>query len=58
MATKTKKDRAKAAALDKALGSMFGKLQARAVPDRLVALADDLEASLSERPPLKKAVGR
>lgn len=55
MATKTGTDRAKKAALDKALGSMFGKLQARAVPEHLVALADDLEASLGEQPALKKA---
>ena len=54
MATKT--DRAKKAALDRALHGMFGKLQARAVPDRLIELADDLEASLGDgiQPALKK----
>ena len=53
MAPKT--DRAKKAALDGALQNMFGKLQARAVPDRLIELADDLEASLGEgvQPALK-----
>lgn len=53
MASKTGKDRAKQAALDKGLRGLFGRLQARPVPDRLMSVVDQLEAA--EAPaPLKK----
>jgi len=52
MATKSG-DRAKKQALEKALRGMFGKLQARAVPDRLMSVVDQLDAA--DRKPLKKA---
>jgi hypothetical protein len=56
MATMSDKDRAKKKALDKALRGMFGKLQARPVPDRLASVVDQLDAA--EAKPLKKAGSR
>ncbi|HEV2531747.1 hypothetical protein [Phenylobacterium sp.] len=52
MAKKAATDRAKKAALDKALRGMFGRLQGRPVSDRLMSIVDQLEAA--DRPPLKK----
>ncbi|MDE2486300.1 MAG: hypothetical protein KGO51_02790 [Alphaproteobacteria bacterium] len=56
MASKSQSDRAKKNALDKALRGMFGKLQARPVPDRLVSIVDQLDAATT--PPLKKTGSR
>lgn len=53
MATKTGTDRARKDALGKALRGMFGKLQARPVPDRLMSIVDQLDAA--EPAPLKKS---
>jgi hypothetical protein len=53
MAAKTVSDRAKKTALEKALRGMFGKLQARPTPDRLMSIVDQLDAA--DRPPLKKS---
>ncbi|MFC3069806.1 hypothetical protein [Phenylobacterium soli] len=53
MATKDGSDRAKKQALDKALRGMFGKLQARPTPDRLMSVVEQLEAA--DQPPVKKA---
>lgn len=50
MATKDGSTRAKKQALDKALRGMFGKLQARPTPDRLLAVVDQLEAADEPRP--------
>jgi hypothetical protein len=52
MAAKTVTDRAKKAALDKALRGMFGRLQGRPVSERLLSVVDQLEAA--DRPPVKK----
>jgi hypothetical protein len=56
MATKSKSDRAKKAAVDKALRGMFGRLQARPVPDRLMSIVDQLDAP--DPAPLRKAGSR
>jgi hypothetical protein len=53
MAAKTVSDRAKRMALEKALRGMFGKLQARPTPDRLMSVVDQLDAA--DQPPLKKS---
>lgn len=45
MVRKTVADRAKLPLIDKALRGMFGKLQARPVPERLVCIVDQLEKS-------------
>jgi hypothetical protein len=55
MATKSASDRAKKAALDKALRGMFGRLQMRPTPERLISIADQLEAQ--DEPSLKKSAG-
>jgi hypothetical protein len=52
LASRSATDRAKTSALDKALRSLFGKLQARPTPDRLMSIVDQLDA---EPPPLKKS---
>jgi hypothetical protein len=52
MAAKTVTDRTRKAALDKALRGLFGRLQNRPVPDRLLSVVDQLEAA--DRPPAKK----
>lgn len=44
--------RAKKQALDTALRGMFGKLQARPTPDRLMAVVDQLE--VADQPPVRK----
>jgi len=54
MATKSASDRAKKTALEKALRGLFGKLQARPVPDRLMSIVDQLE----DQAPLKKTGSR
>jgi hypothetical protein len=46
-------DRAKKTALDKALRGLFGKLQARPAPDRVMSIVDQLDAS--NPGPLKKS---
>ena len=56
MASKTAKDRTKLAALEKGLRGMFGRLQGRPVPDRLMSIVDQLDAA--DQPPLKKAGSR
>jgi hypothetical protein len=56
MAAKTVSDRAKKLALDKALRGMFGRLQARAAPDRLMSIVDQLDAA--DQAPLKKSGSR
>jgi len=53
MATKAATDRAKKTALDKALRGLFGKLQARPLPDRLMSIVDQLDEA--DRAPLKKS---
>lgn len=53
MADKMAFDRAKKAALGKALRAMFKRLQARPVPDRLTTAVDQLEAAAA-KPPRKK----
>ena len=37
-------DRAKVSALERALGAMFARLQARPIPDRLMSIVDQLDA--------------
>ncbi len=53
MAKVSKSDQAKKQALEKGLRGMFGRLQARPVPERLISVVDQLEAA--EAPPPKKA---
>jgi Anti-sigma factor NepR len=53
MASKSATDRAKKTALEKALRGMFGKLQNRPIPDRLMSIVDQLDAA--DQPPLKKS---
>ena len=53
MASKTAKDRAKVAALEKGLRGMFGRLQGRPVPERLMSIVDQLDAA--DQPKLKKS---
>jgi hypothetical protein len=53
MAAKTVTDRAKKAALDKALRGLFGRLKNRPVSDRLLSLVDQLDAA--DQPPAKKS---
>lgn len=53
MAKKDGSDREKKRALDKALRGMFGKLQARPTPDRLISVVDQLDAA--DQPPARKA---
>ncbi|MDB5476043.1 MAG: hypothetical protein JWP49_1554 [Phenylobacterium sp.] len=55
MAAKT--DRAKKTALAKALRGMFGRLQARPIPERLMSIVDQLDAA-DRAPPLKKSGSR
>jgi hypothetical protein len=52
MASKSATDRAKKTALDKALRGMFGRLQNRRIPDRLMSIVDQLDAADA---PLKKS---
>ena len=54
MARKTVSDRAKTEALEKTLRGMFGRLQARPTPDRLMSIVDQLEAQQVQEP-LKKS---
>jgi len=56
MASKTAKDRGKMAALEKGLRGMFGRLQGRPVPDRLMSIVDQLDAA--DASPVKKAGSR
>lgn len=49
-------DRAKKTALDKALRGLFGKLQARPLPDRMISIVDQLDAA--DQAPLKKSGSR
>ncbi|MDB5494319.1 MAG: hypothetical protein JWP86_1656 [Phenylobacterium sp.] len=49
-------DRAKKTALDKALRGLFGKLQARPLPDRMMSVVDQLDAA--DQAPLKKSGSR
>jgi hypothetical protein len=53
MATKVGTDRAKKSALDKALRGLFGKLQARPLPDRMISIVDQLDEA--DGAPLKKS---
>lgn len=53
MANTSTTDRSRRAALDKALRGLFGKLQARPVPEHLMGVVDQLDAAA--RPPVKKA---
>jgi hypothetical protein len=52
MRKKKASDREKKAALDKALRGMFGRLQMRPTPDRLISVVDQLEEQSAL--PLKK----
>ena len=56
MASKPQSDRAKKKALDQTLRAMFGKLQARPTPDRLMSVVDQLDAA--DVKPLKKTGSR
>ncbi len=49
-------DRAKRTALDKALRGLFGKLQARPLPDRMMSVVAQLDAA--DQAPLKKSGSR
>lgn len=49
-------DHAKKTALDKALRGLFGKLQARPLPDRMMSIVDQLDAA--DQAPLKKSGSR
>jgi hypothetical protein len=53
MAKKAGSDRARREALDKALKGMFGKLQGRPTPDRLMSVVEQLDENA--RPQRKKA---
>jgi hypothetical protein len=53
MAKTSKTDGVRKHALDKALRGMFGKLQARPVPERLASVVDQLEAA--DKTPVEKA---
>jgi hypothetical protein len=52
MGKKKASDREKKAALDKALRGMFGRLQMRPTPERLISVVDQLEEQAAA--PLKK----
>ena len=53
MAKTSTTDRSQKLALDKALRGLFGKLQARPTPERLMSVVDQLDAA--DRPRVKKA---
>ena len=55
MAGERSNDRAKAAALTKALRTMFNRLQARPAPEKLISVVDQLEAA---KPQPRKKAGR
>jgi hypothetical protein len=53
MAKISKTDGARKRALDQALRGLFGKLEARPVPDRLTSVVDQLDSA--DQRPVKKA---
>ena len=50
--SRTAADRTKTKALDAGLRGLFGRLEARPVPDRLMSIVDQLDAA---EPPRRKA---
>lgn len=50
-------DRERKAALDKALRGMFGRLQTRPTPERLISVVDQLEEQAAQAPRKKKSAG-
>lgn len=55
MARKSGSDRKRKAALQKALRAMWERLQARATPERLSSVLDQLEEPARDKAPRKKS---